>query len=569
MYGQTILYIESEGRARDTLLCEQRQALQDSIEARLRQELFAGYLSCGIDSFFCKSDSSSCTLRLDLGPRFSAKFYLEQGNVPDLFYQPPGRQKGLGLKELEKEARAILRKAENKGYPFATLQPELLSVSQDSIRLRWFWQSKQLVLWQPLRLEKQGDTAKLRLHPKYLESYLGISAKRMYNEQQVQELDKRLADLPFVESFAPSQVLFQGNEAELHLFLKNKQASRFDIVFGLMPSQDIQGQGTRLQFTGNILLDLQNSFGRGEQFYLSWRQLQQGISEFETKAQWPYLFSSPFGLQGALQIYRRDSSYVDIIGRLAIQYKLDGKQEISAYWQDLSTNVLQPDTGFIRRTSRLPELSDTKSSFFGLDYHFEKLDYRRNPRKGLEYRLSAAFGRKRLRPHIQVLEMQGLPFEPERLYDTLLDARSQYRLEQLINYYIPLGQLMSLRLQSRTAWLYAPNAPLFRNELWRLGGHRGLRGFDEERFQVDFFQLVSLETRVLLNRNSYAFAFFDGAYLHNPIEAWSDYPFGFGLGFALDTSAGLFSLSYALGQSRNEPLDIRYAKIHFGYINRF
>jgi hypothetical protein len=58
------------------------------------------------------------------------------------------------------------------------------------------------------------------------------------------------------------------------------------------------------------------------------------------------------------------------------------------------------------------------------------------------------------------------------------------------------------------------------------------------------------------------------------IEAQDDsgntaFPFGFGAGISLETKAGWFSLSYALGKPADEKLDFRAAKIHFGYLNRF
>jgi hypothetical protein len=44
---------------------------------------------------------------------------------------------------------------------------------------------------------------------------------------------------------------------------------------------------------------------------------------------------------------------------------------------------------------------------------------------------------------------------------------------------------------------------------------------------------------------------------------------GFGIGTSLETKSGIFSLAYALGQSFQEPLQVRRSKIHFGYVAYF
>ena len=52
------------------------------------------------------------------------------------------------------------------------------------------------------------------------------------------------------------------------------------------------------------------------------------------------------------------------------------------------------------------------------------------------------------------------------------------------------------------------------------------------------------------------------------LEKW---PFGFGLGLTLETKAGLFGLSYAIGKDSDPSrfVNLRNAKIHFGYVNYF
>ncbi len=112
---------------------------------------------------------------------------------------------------------------------------------------------------------------------------------------------------------------------------------------------------------------------------------------------------------------------------------------------------------------------------------------------------------------------------------------------------------------------------MFKNELFRIGGLRTLRGFDEESINASNYTIGTIEFRYLLEQNSYTYLFFDGGYYeNNSIEGFqSDFPFGFGAGISFETKAGIFSLNYALGYQQRELAPLRSAKIHFGFVNFF
>jgi hypothetical protein len=63
----------------------------------------------------------------------------------------------------------------------------------------------------------------------------------------------------------------------------------------------------------------------------------------------------------------------------------------------------------------------------------------------------------------------------------------------------------------------------------------------------------------------------DGAYVERKtsFEAKGAFYGGAGLGISLETKTGLFSLAYAAGKRPNAALNLREAKIHFGFITLF
>ena len=111
---------------------------------------------------------------------------------------------------------------------------------------------------------------------------------------------------------------------------------------------------------------------------------------------------------------------------------------------------------------------------------------------------------------------------------------------------------------------------MFLNELYRIGGLNSIRGFMESSIYASTYSIASFEYRFVFERNSALFTFFDAAWYEKKFEDYYyDYPMGFGFGLFFKTKAGIFTISYAMGQQKNENLNIKNAKIHFGFINKF
>jgi hemolysin activation/secretion protein len=85
------------------------------------------------------------------------------------------------------------------------------------------------------------------------------------------------------------------------------------------------------------------------------------------------------------------------------------------------------------------------------------------------------------------------------------------------------------------------------------------------------YNVTTAELRVLFSTNSYFSVFADWAYVQSKsrTQNLTDQLIGFGAGLALETKIGIFGISYALGTSQQIPLELRNAKVHFGYVNLF
>jgi hemolysin activation/secretion protein len=155
------------------------------------------------------------------------------------------------------------------------------------------------------------------------------------------------------------------------------------------------------------------------------------------------------------------------------------------------------------------------------------------------------------------------------LYDSVTLRTTQYRADFTGDYFIPLGQRQVIDLGNKSGYLYGSN--LFTNELYRIGGLRSLRGFDEESIYASKYSIGKLEFRYLLEQNSFLFLFANAAWYQNKSrnKDIQDRPYGFGAGINFETKLGIMSISYALGKQFDNPVYFRNAKVHFGIINYF
>ena len=130
-------------------------------------------------------------------------------------------------------------------------------------------------------------------------------------------------------------------------------------------------------------------------------------------------------------------------------------------------------------------------------------------------------------------------------YKDLLMKSSQNQFEFTNAYYIPIKNNHVLKFNIQAAGIFG-NSVIFKNELYRIGGLKTLRGFDEESIYASGFIIPTLEYRFLFAKNSNLLVFVEGAwYENNSINLYlNDKPVSFGAGINIDTKAGILSLNF-------------------------
>ncbi len=467
------------------------------------------------------------------------------------------QNKKVKLQEISQWKQQLLTYAENNGYPFAKIKVALDILANRQTSGRFVLDLGPLIRIDSIQIE--GD---LVLTDAYLMPYLGIEAGSPYNRKQLLDAERRLKDLPFLQIKEPPAVQFYLNQAYPIFSLDKKRASRFDFIIGVLPNSTQTGN---LLVTADLEGEFWNAFGKGERIYAHFEQLRPATQELELSMQYPYFLNLPFGLDFDFHLYKRDSAFLDVETDLGIQYLLEGGNYLKAFWRQENSNLLTIDTDRILATQQLPNQLDIRRAFFGVELLYQQLDYRFNPRSGYSLQLKASAGTKNIEPNNQILEL-----DIGNLYDSLNLRSFQYQIQANLQYFWPLGKRATLKIGNQSSFLFS-NEPIFQNEQYRLGGNQLLRGFDEEIFFATHFSVTTLEYRLLLSQNSFLFTFFDGAWFENPlaINTKVNYPYGFGAGISLETSAGLFGLSLAFGRQADTNIDFSQPKVHFGYVSLF
>jgi outer membrane protein assembly factor BamA len=243
---------------------------------------------------------------------------------------------------------------------------------------------------------------------------------------------------------------------------------------------------------------------------------------------------------------------------IGFQYLLIGGNHFKVFYKNKISNLLSSVN--LKNLTALPEYGALKNHMYGSGIKYEKLDYRLNPRKGFFVMFNLSVGTKEIVKHDSI---------PSFIYDNVKLKTTQYEGEFDGSYYIPLRKRSTFKIGLKTAGIIGEN--VFQNELYRIGGLKTLRGFNEEEIYATSYAIVITEIRYLLEQNSYVHLFFDGAYYENitQFKSITDTPFGFGFGVSFETKPGILSLNYALGHQFNNPILLKNSKIHFGIVSHF
>jgi outer membrane protein assembly factor BamA len=499
---------------------------------------------------------------------------LRNGNVDAAFLTQVGFRerildgKPLSANEIFDIEDRLLNYAENNGYPFARVWLDSLTTKNGEISAALMMQTGAVFILDSLHTEGSA-----KINNRFLENYLDFRKGAIFSRAKILKVSQRLAELPYLtEKKRPSVSFTEIRTTRLTVFLENKKASQWDFLVGVQPTTTADG-ANKFLITFNGKADFQNVLGRGERLFLNFENVRPESPRLNVKVTYPFILNLPFGFDGAFDLYKRDSTYIETRKNLGGQYMLGGADYVKVFWQNYKANNLVINALQIIGSKKLPTTLDITTNMFGLEFQRQTLDYRFNPRRGYQSMLRGATGVRQVQRNNDILALtdpKNSKFDFTTLYDTVTLRSFQYRIDLKTDFFLPILKRATLKF-GITGGALLSATPISQNEQYRLGGSRLMRGFDEESLFATRYVVGTLEYRLLIGRNSYFYGFADGGYIQNFTRSTraSDTPIGFGAGITFETKVGLFGVSLAVGKQAANPIDFRNAKTHFGYVSLF
>lgn len=354
----------------------------------------------------------------------------------------------------------------------------------------------------------------------FLSHYLKLRVGDIFNTSKLNAASKKINYLSFVSEIKPPEVLFTNNKTNIYLYLKKSQSNSIDGLIGFTSKEG----GTGILFNGYLDLQLENAFNSGESISLLFKNDGLSQQKFNIGAKLPYIFNSKFSASGSLNIFKQDSLYINTSTNLELKYPIQYNSEIGvSINSETSSNLL---------STKISNLDSYKSTFLGLSYQFLSFADDDLFQEKINFKTIVLFGNKT----VETLKTNQFKILVEASYLWLFNKRH------------------ALFIKNESALLHTSN--YLTNQLFRVGGYKNLRGFDEESIFASSFSILNFEYRYKTNFESYLYTITDFAYLNNAISHQKSNLYSLGLGYKFRAKIGVINMSYAIAINNNQTFKI-------------
>lgn len=525
---------------------------QKSVSSALDQLHLQGFLLAQTDSI--RSDSVAVRIYIDKGQKFT--FLPRSTNISPMVARSLGLDNYINkeplaypiLMELEQK---ILNHFANYGYPFARLHKKDITISDQVVGFDLELETMDHIVFDSINVA--GD---VHLTQRFLENHLGIVRGQPYAEARVQQAEKKIRELDFVQLTGPVQISFSPGKASLLVPLQKIRANQFDGIAGFAGGQN---EEDAFQLSGLLNLYLSNTLGMGEYLQLSWQGHGQGTQILDTEVGYPYPFGLPLSTEFTFALHKQDSSWLQVQTRPVIFVNLTPTSRLGAFWHYTSNSLIS--TTRYQQGAALPENLDFSMQLYGLEFRSATLAFQRELlQSGYSLKASASAGHRRTRKNVNL---------PESIYQDMDMKVLQLNGFAVFEKRWQTGSRATLSLGGRGAYLGGRQMP--QNLMIRLGGFKTLKGFDEMSLPASAYALGNAEFRFFTAPRNFFSLFVNGGWFEqrSATTYTRNLPLGAGTGIHMETEAGIFAIYVAVGKLKETAWEFRNAKIHVGYTSRF
>lgn len=513
-----------------------------------------GFMDCRITNsgyeYNFDSTEVSLTLSLEEGSRVVIGDIVLEGNklftttyLKDNMETQPGDV--LNSLELNNDMNALLNLYESKGYTFASIQVSNIEEYTDGAtkKLRVIIKIDENDKIRIDNITVEGNTS---TNKDVITREIALGEGSTISRENLIEIRRRLENLGYFESVEQPKILKYKNSTVLLIKVKEGNTNTFDGILGYVPPSQSDDKG---YFTGLVNLSIRNLFGTGRKVEARFKKEIKTTQELELNYLEPWVLGYPVNMSFAFLQRIEDSTYIKRDLSLKADALLTKKITISAIF-DFERVI--PNT-----TTNLFTIFDSRVLGAGIEIKYDSRDYIYNPQAGILYRTGYSVGQKK------IYNSASFPN---------LDIPQDFTVQNgsmHLDFYSSFFKRQSLLIGLHGVEIRSPRFEAA--DLFRLGGNSTIRGYREGQFLASRAAWGNLEVRYSLTRRSFAAIFYDAGYYLKPQDDIYNLPsqegfiYGFGLGVRIETSLGMFGVSYALGKGDS----ILEGKIHFGLVNDF
>ncbi len=436
-------------------------------------------------------------------------------NIEDDYFE-------ISIDKLENVLKLLNTEISQQGDPFSTLQLNGIK-------------NKNTTLYANLAINKKFkrsiDSVIIKGYKKFPKSfvkrYLRIRPKQTFSLNDIKEKMLSLKNLRFAQQIKEPEVLFTKDSTLLYIYIEKVKSNSFDGFLGFGTNKDTN----KLEFDGYLNLILTNNLNYGETLKIFYKSDENEQRTIDIKAELPFLFGSPIGADLGLNIFRKDSTFLNASQHAKIFYQINPNNKVGIGINSINSSYLLDESS--------ANLDDFKSSFYALNFnHEERQLYDVLFPINFLFDFSAGIG--------------------TRTIDNINESQTRFTLNTFKIFNLNNKNSIYTRISGA---ILTSNSYL-ENELFRFGGINSIRGFEENSLIGNLFSVINTEYRYRVSNSLYIHSVFDAAYSENKIIDSKSKLFGFGFGFGLLTNAGLFKFNYTSAKTENQQFKLSDSKIH-------
>lgn len=429
---------------------------------------------------------------------------------------------------LEKNLNNIIRYLSNKGRVFSNCKLSNIRIKDNKLSADLNLVTSGINHIYDVRIKGYD-----KFPQKFIKHYLRLKKGQKLNLAEIENKSNNINHLRFSNEAKKPELLFTKDSSTAYLYINKRRANAFEGFLGFSSDPETN----KLNVNGNIDLKLINNLNSGEELYIKYQSTENEQKNIHLKTVIPYIFNSPFSIEGQFDIFKKDSSFTNNTQALLLKYNIHKNINIGTGMRFNTSNTL------------------TENTSNNLD--FKKTSYLLYFNHQAPNTMTSVFSTKTKTQLEIALTNRKTANNTNKQQNIFLSSEYLFQINRKNSFYI--------KNQSN----YLINNNTLENEQLYIGGINSIRGYQENSIPSTQYSILNTEYRIELSNRLYTHTVTDYAITQNNSTKNTDNLIGFGLGFGLKSNNSILRFVIANRKNKKEPIKFSESKIHLSLSTLF